>query len=316
MGCTKEEFTYLSQDQITRIHAVCWRPEGEVRGIIQISHGMVEHIGRYEEFAQFLTKQGFAVVGNDHLGHGKSVVSNEKWGYFAEKDGNRTLLRDMHSLHRRFAGLYPEKPYFLLGHSMGSFLARQYLCCYGEHLSGAVISGTGWHSRWEVKLGMGICRSIARVLGWEYRSSLVNQMAFGGFNRCITNPRTAHDWLTKDEAIVDAYRADPACSFQFTLNGYYNLFYSLYKLTLPEYLEKMPADLPMLFVAGKADPVGNFGKGVQKAVQSVRDAGVKNVECRLYEKDRHEILNETDREQVFADILEWLEKQMRQVEIG
>ncbi|MDO5423436.1 MAG: alpha/beta hydrolase [Eubacteriales bacterium] len=305
--CTKKEFTYQSNDGITRIHAICWRPDGDVKAVLQIAHGMVEHIERYDEFARFLADRGVVVVGNDHLGHGKSVSSQEDWGFFAEKDGNRTLLRDMNRLHRRFEAEYPDVPYFLLGHSMGSFLARQYLCCYGDGLTGAVISGTGWHSRGEAWAGMALSWGMAQVTGWHYRSKLIDQIAFGGFNRCIENPRTRHDWLSKDEEQVDAYCADPACNFLFTLNGYYNLFYSLYKIASPEYLARMPKELPVFFVAGADDPVGNFGKGVRKAAESLERVGVKDIACRLYETDRHEILKETDREQVFADIWEWLE---------
>ncbi len=306
----KREFTYRSKNQVDQIYGVAYYPEGEPIAILQIAHGMIEHIGRYEEFAVFLADRGFLVVGNDHLGHGKSAASPEDYGFFAEKEGNRVMLRDMHTLYRRISEEHPDIPYFLLGHSMGSFLARQYLCRYGAELTGAIIMGTGWHGSLETSFGMLLCKVMAAIKGWRYRSSLIDRIAFGGFNRWLKEPRTKHDWLSKDEGKVDAYLSDPACQFVFTLNGYYNLFYSLHKLASPKYLRNMPLDLPLLFVSGEDDPVGNFGKGVYRAIKSLQKIGVKEIESHLYPTDRHEILNETDREQVFEDLYRWLEKQV------
>lgn len=302
----KQHMEFLSNDHITLIHAVKWMPEGEVKAILQISHGMCEFVERYGEFAEYLADRGIMVVGNDHLGHGESVRSEKEYGYFAEENGNCTLIRDLHRLRKMIQEDYPQTPYFLLGHSMGSFLARQYICCFGKGLSGAIIMGTGYHSRNTARLGMMVCKALAKMKGWHYRSGLVDSMAFGGYNRGLKNPRTDKDWLTKDEKIVDAYLADERCAFRFTLNAYYNMFLGLYKIETESYLEKMPKKLPVLFVAGGDDPVGACGKGVLRVYGRFKELGMKNVKCRLYPGDRHEILNETDREKVYSEIYTWL----------
>lgn len=307
----KVHIQYLSHDHKTLIHAVRWIPDQEVKGILQISHGMVEFIERYEEFAEYMTKKGFLVTGNDHLGHGDSVRSKDQYGFFNEKNGNAVLLLDLYQLQRKTKELYPNVPYFLLGHSMGSFLVRQYLCLYGKELDGAIIMGTGYHSRFEAKLGMRLTKMIAAIKGWGYRSKFVNALAFGSYNRKFKPGRTDKDWLTKDEKIVDDYIKDERCQFLFTLNGYYNLFFSLAKLSNKDYIQKMPKNLPVLFVSGEDDPVGNFGKGVKKVVDTFKENGMKRVSCKMYPNDRHEILNELDRKKIYQDLYEWIQKTMK-----
>lgn len=303
----KKEFTYTSGDGHTKIHAVEWRPEtGRPGAILQIFHGMVEYIERYEDFASYLTEKGFLVVGHDHLGHGASVVSKEDWGYFAEKNGNGILLRDARTLHKRMAKKYPELPYYILGHSMGSFLLRQYLCRWGEELSGAIIMGTGSQPLAALRFGQNLCKTVAKVKGWRYRWPFVDNLAFGGYNKHFQPARTYRDWLTKDEKIVDAYVADARCSFLFTLNGYYNLFCSIEDASKPENLQKMPKDLPVLFVSGAEDPVGHFTKGVEQVRKAFQAAGMEDVTWIYYKNDRHEILNETDRSSVYRDLYAWL----------
>lgn len=304
----KQHIQFLSNDHITLIHGVKWVPDGEIRAILQISHGMVEFVERYEDFAVYLAERGIMVVGNDHLGHGESIRSKEDYGYFAKENGNCVLVRDLHRLRKMIQEDHPKVPYFLLGHSMGSFLARQYLCCYGKGLAGAVIMGTGWQAPGVLKLGMALCKGMAKMKGWRYRSRLIDRMAFGGYNRGIRKPRTEKDWLTKDEKIVDAYLADERSGFCFTLNAYYNMFLGMYKLTNENYLSRMPKKLPVLFVAGGDDPVGSCGKGVMKVYNQFKKLDMKNVKCRLYPGDRHEILNETDREKVYTDISTWIEE--------
>lgn len=311
IGMKKVHIQYLSHDHKTLIHAVRWIPDQEVKGILQISHGMVEFIERYEEFAEYMTKKGFLVTGNDHLGHGDSVRSKDQYGFFNEKNGNAVLLLDLYQLQRKTKELYPNVPYFLMGHSMGSFLARQYLCLYGKELDGAIIMGTGYHSRFEAKLGMRLTKMIAAIKGWGYRSKFVNALAFGSYNRKFKPGRTDKDWLTKDEKIVDDYIKDERCQFLFTLNGYYNLFFSLAKLSNKDYIQKMPKNLPVLFVSGEDDPVGNFGKGVKKVVDTFKENGMKRVSCKMYPNDRHEILNELDRKKIYQDLYEWIQKTMK-----
>lgn len=311
----KSEFTFGSVDGRNQIHGVEWRPEeNRIAGVVQLVHGMTEYIERYGDFARFLTEQGLVVVGHDHLGHGHTAASPEDLGYFHETDGNGMLLGDIRKLQTLTREKYPGAPYFILGHSMGSFLLRQYLCLYGGEIDGAVIMGTGTQPMAILKLGQIVCRFLAKRYGWRHRSKLIYKMAFGGYLKRIESPRTIRDWLTKDTAIVDKYGKDPLCKFRFTLNGYYNLFYSIKEASLKENIQKMPKELPVLFVAGGDDPVGGYGKGVEQVRKAFEDVGMKDVTWVIYEGDRHEILNETDREKVYQDIYSWIYVRMQDIE--
>lgn len=304
----KEEFYYLSRDGMTKIHAIEWVPDGEIKAVLQICHGMVEYIDRYDEFARYLTDRGYYVVGHDHLGHGQSIQKEEDLGYFHEKCGNKFVIGDMHQLRQKTQSKYPDAPYFILGHSMGSFLTRQYIQMYGQGIKGAVIMGTGHQPAILLNLGKVLCKLIASVKGWHYRSKFINNMAFGSYNKKFRPAKTDVDWVTSDPGQLAKYVADPLCSFTFTINGYYHLFCSIKALTKKEDRDKIPKDLPIFFVAGKDDPVGNFGKSVEKVYEMYRECGIKDLSIRLYEGDRHEILNETDRRQVYQDLYEWLEQ--------
>ena len=306
----KREFTYPSKDGRTQIHGIEWIPEGDVRGVVQIAHGMVEFIGRYDRFARVLAEHGFYVTGNDHLGHGKSVTGESKLGYFAKQNGNLCVIADMHHLREKTARTYPDVPYFLFGHSMGSFLVRQYIEMHGEGLAGAVIMGTGYQPKQTLNAGILLTNILAKTKGDHHRSNLVNNMALGSYNKSFEPARTPADWLTRDEAIVDAYVAEPLCQFIFTVNGYNNLFRGMRYAQEPQNLAKIPKDLPVLVVSGAKDPVGNFGKGPEQVAQSYRETGIRDVTCKLYPEDRHELLNELDKETVDGDILSWFEAHM------
>ena len=303
----KQEFTFRSTSGLCNIRAIKYIPDGEIKAILQISHGMQEFMDRNEKFANYLCDKGYLVVGNDHLGHGGSVNSKEDWGYFAEKDGNKALLDDLFEVTKIIKAEYGDKPYFLLGHSMGSFYARQYLGEHGNEVDAAIIMGTGHEPLPVVKAGMAICKAIAATKGWRHRSNFVNNMAFGSYNKKFEPARTRVDWLTKDDDIVDWYLNEPRCTFMFTLNGYYNMFKGISRLHDKNLLNNVPKDLPILFVSGQDDPVGSFGKEVYAAADSLKNVGCKNVEVKLYPNDRHEILNELDRQQVYSDLYNWLE---------
>ncbi|MGO5053260.1 alpha/beta fold hydrolase [Lachnospiraceae bacterium LCP25S3_G4] len=303
----KTDFYYPSQDGTTQIHAVEWMPDGDVKAILQISHGMVEYINRYDAFGSYLAERGYYVVGQDHLGHGESVQTEADHGFFHEKHGNDYVIGDIHELRRRTTAKYPTLPYYMLGHSMGSFLTRQYIKKYGEGLHGVIIMGTGEQPPMIVSIGKILCTFIAHFKGWHYRSTFINNIAFGGYNKKFQPSRTTVDWLCKDTSIVDAYLEDPWCTFIFTVNAYYHMFCGMQELSDPANLERIPKDLPIFFVAGKEDPVGNFGKSVKKVYQKYKTCGMKDVSIKLYDDDRHEILNETDKFQVFADLYAWLD---------
>lgn len=303
----KEDLFYDSRDNRTKIHAICWIPESApIRGILQIAHGMMEYIDRYDDFARNLSEAGYVVAGNDHLGHGDSVSKEEDRGFFCDKGGDRILIEDMHELMNIMKKRYPSVPYFMLGHSMGSFLVRRYITIYGKEIQGAVIVGTGCQPYILVKTGELLTGLIASVKGWRYRSRFINNLAIGGYNRRFEPVKTPFDWLTRDERVVEAYRKDPRTDFIFTLNAYYHMFRGMSQLYRKKNLERMPKDLPVIFLSGDEDPVGDFGKGVLRAYESFRKSGMKNVSIKLYKGSRHEIINELDRETVYKDITEWM----------
>lgn len=308
----KTMFTFLSADKKTQIHCVSWAPETEnYKGILQITHGMVEFIERYEAFAEYMNSQGYLVVGHDHLGHGESVNSPEDWGFFTEQRGSDLLVQDMHTLRTMTQKKYPGLPYFMLGHSMGSFLLRKYLCSYGDKLQGAIIMGTGFQPNGLLKFGKGLCGFLAKFRGWRYRSKFIQKLAFAGNDNKFHGENLKNSWLTRDTAIVKAYSANPKCTFQFTLNGFYNLFDTIWYDNQPEHIEKTPKSLSLFFVSGEDDPVGGFGKGVKRVYNAYEKIGFSDITWKLYPKDRHEILNELDRQQVYEDIYHWIEGRLR-----
>ena len=306
----EEQMTYLSANGTTKIHAVKWMPEdGKYKAILQITHGMIEYIERYHEFAEYLTERGFMVVGHDHLGHGASVKDETEWGYFAENPSD-TLVADMHSLRTTVQGENPGIPYFMMGHSMGSFIARNYLCRYGSGIGGAVIVGTGMQPAGLIFASKAMAGIQKLFCGSKHVSHFIDKAAFGGYNKRIDSPRTSSDWLSRNTENVDRYIEDELCGFTFTVNGFQTLFELIRRLQKQENLEKVPQNLPILMVSGAEDPVGDYGKGVHKACDSLKRAGVKNITVKLYENDRHELLNEDDAEVAMEDIWQWICKEI------
>ena len=301
----KEEFTYRSADGVTAIHAIRWIPEGKIRLILQIAHGMAEYIDRYDEFASFLADRGVLVTGNDHLGHGKSIQDEEDLGFFAFKDGNNKVLSDMDELMSITKEKYPGKPYFLMGHSMGSFLCRQFIAEKGEKLDGAIIMGTGLQSGFITAFARSLCMIIASFKGWHHRSAFINNLAFGSYNNGF-GEKGGTDWLSVNRENVERYNADPLCGYMFTVNGYYCMFDSINKLSDRKYIANMPKKLPVLITSGGKDPVGDGGSSPAILTGIYEKMGMEDVTLKLYPDDRHEILNEDDRKTVFNDIYSWL----------
>ena len=304
------DFTLPSTVPGRTLHAFRCVPEGPVRAVVQLSHGMVEFIDRYKPLAEYLAAQDILVTGHDHLGHGASIRTKADYGYFAQPDGNRAVLDDLHAVTEQTKALYPGVPYFLLGHSMGSFYARQYLCEWGDELDGAIILGTGYQPKALVATARALCRVLAVFFGWQHRSKLVANLSFAGYNKGLEG-RTPQDWLNRDAAEVDKYRADERCMFTFTLNAYYSMFTGILRLYDPAFLGQMPKDLPLLFLAGDADPVGEQGRGVRRAIDSLRAVGVQNIQQKLYPGARHELLMELNRQEVMGDIAHWLNEQLQ-----
>ena len=303
----KQEFYYPSRDGKTQIHAIEWIPEGEMKGVLQICHGMVEYINRYDEFAEFMAGHGYYVTGHDHLGHGKSIQTEEDLGYFNEIRGNQYVIGDIHKLRELTMKKHPGVPYYMLGHSMGSFLLREYLTMYGTGLAGAIIMGTGYQGALVLNAGQLVCKVIAVFKGWKYRSKFVDNLSFGSYNKKFEPAETTKDWITSDKERKKKYVDDPLCSYMFTLGAYYQMFEGMKVLTRKDSIARIQKELPILFVSGEDDPVGAFGKGVIKVYEKYKSAGIHNLSIHLYKGDRHEILNEVNRKDVYEDLRRWIE---------
>lgn len=302
-------FTFLSNDGKTVVHAVKWTPDsGKYKAVLQITHGMVEFIERYTSFAEFLTENEYMVVGHDHIGHGQSVESKEDWGYFCEENPSDVLIEDIHKLRTLIQEENPDVPYFLLGHSMGSFMLRKYLAFHNENLRGAIIMGTGFIPGNMTSLALKLTSIVSKLRGTKHRSKLIQSLAFGadykGFD--MTGEKPEDSWLTKDVEIVNQYYNEPRCTYMFTVNGYRGLFEAVNFSCNPENAVKIPKKLPLFIVSGQQDPVGGLGKGVMDVYEMYKTAGIADLTYKLYENDRHEILNETDRQVVYSDLLAWM----------
>ncbi|MCR5609896.1 MAG: alpha/beta hydrolase [Lachnospiraceae bacterium] len=302
------DFYYESVDEKTRVHAVKYKPQGEIRGVIQIIHGMNEYIGRYDELARFLCDNGFMVVGNDHIGHGESIENDDNLGYFCEKEGNKVLLKDIVKLMNIAQRECPDIPYYIIGHSMGSFMLRHIIALYGDRIDGAVICATGNQPGYLSAFGMVLCNLLSIVNGDHYRSKFVAAQMFKGYNKRITNKKTDFDWIVSDERVVEKYINDPKCNYIYSLNGYNNFMKIINGVNNKSLLNRIPKDLPVFFIAGEEDPVAGYGKYTTELVKLYEKIGIKNVDCKLYPNARHEIHNDYCKETVFDDIINWIDK--------
>lgn len=283
-----------------------WLPQGEPKAVVQLVHGMAEHMDRYDATAKALNGAGFVVTGHNHLGHGQGA---KLLGHFAQKDGWDALIQDTHALRKATQEAYPGIPYFLLGHSMGSFVARGYALEHEKGLAGLILSGTGHFDPPILAVAGFIAKVQCALGGGEKASGLLASMSSAGYNKTYGQARTTFDWLSSDDAVVDAYIADPFCGFTFTARAYRDMFQGLTRL-YPQRLSAMEKDVPVLLFSGKDDPVGAYGKGVEKVAQELREAGVRDVTVRLYENARHEMVNEKDKERVWGDVTAWIQERI------
>ncbi len=301
------EFTFPSQDGIHQCHAGLWMPQGEPRAVVQIVHGVAEHIGRYDHFARYLADHGFAVCGGDHLGHGKTADGG-RYGYFGKKNGWTLVASDVRKLRRLCGERFPGVPYFLLGHSMGSFLARTYLCAYPGTVDGCILSGTGQEKPALVAAGRAVASAVCAARGPETVSPLVDKLSLGAYNRQFAPNRTGADWISRDEAVVDAYLKDPLCAFKPTAGMFRDMMEGLQYISSERALAQMDPSTPVYLFSGDRDPVGSNGAGVRRVYGFFKDHGTADLTMKLYPGGRHEMLNEINRGEVYADVLAWLEK--------
>lgn len=289
-----QEFTFLSSDGHTQLHGAQWTPaDREPIAVLQIAHGVAEHILRYDDFARYLNDRGILVAGHDHLGHGKSLPEGGTPVYFGDGSTWETVVDDIHLLHDRLREQYPDLPILLMGHSMGSFLSRSYLIRYPGTVDAAIIMGTGWQPEMTIRGGLLLAGILSGLKGPDAVSKLVTNMAFGAYNKAFGDkPRTPNDWLSADTDNVDRYMADPLCGADATVGLFRQMLHGIRFNQRQSHLRQMDREMPVLFVAGDKDPVGSCGKGVRQTYDAFRAAGMRDCTLKLYPGLRHEILNE------------------------
>lgn len=288
------------------LHTHRWLPDGQPKAVVQIAHGMAEHSARYARLAQALTEHGYAVYAHDHRGHG-ATASDADHGYFADENGWDAVVADLRAVTRFAQEEQPGLPVFLLGHSMGSFLARTYVIEDSRDLAGLVLSGTGGDPGPLGKVGLAVARLEARLRGRRHVSPMLDKLTFGQFNAAFKPNRTDFDWLSRDEAEVDAYVADPLCGRTFTSGFFVDLFGGVQRINDRKQVAGVRRDLPILLVAGDKDPVGDGGKGPRTVAEQYSSVGIVDVTCTLYPGAHHEIFNETNRDEVTQDVIAWLD---------
>ncbi len=304
-----DTFTFKASDGV-QIFTYKWLPDdaSAIKGAVQIAHGMAEHAARYERFAGVLTKAGYAVYANDHRGHGKTAGSLENLGYFADENGWEKVVNDIHTLTGIIKKEHPGKPFFLFGHSMGSFLSRHYSMLYASDLTGLVLSGTGGDPGALGKIGLFVASMEAKLRGKKAKSDMMNKLSFGAFNGAFKPNRTDYDWLSRDNAEVDKYINDPWCGTVFTAGFFCDMLGGIGYINKQENIAKIPKSLPIYLFSGSNDPVGANTKGVTQVFNSLKSAGIGDLNLKFYENGRHESLNEINRDEVSKDVIAWLDK--------
>ena len=297
--------TLLSKRDQLPLELAIIEPEGEAIGIIQLIHGMSEHKERYYDFMNYLSQQGYICAIHDHRGHGETSKSEEERGYIADKEGFDLLVEDVKELSDIIKKENEELPLILFGHSMGSFVSQRYIELYGDKIDGVILSGTNGRPDPITKLGIIISRDEMILRGRKAKSKVMDKLSFGDFNSNFKPNRTDYDWLCSVDEEVDKYIADPQCGFVCTTSYYYDLIRGLWKINEKENLKLIPKDLPVLIFAGDKDPVGDFGKGIIRLYECYKDLGIENLRYKLYKDGRHEMLNESNKDEVIEDILKW-----------
>ena len=307
MNYRKYEVTYPSADGKSRVFGVIYAPvASEIRGVLQVAHGMVDYTERYEGLADYLCARGFALAGNHHLGHGRTALTDDDLGYFADKDATLCVLRDMHQMNRIIRERFPSLPVILLGHSMGSFLSRLYCERYPHTIAGHIIHATGGPHKILLPLGRALTSAIALFRGKRHRSVFIAKLAFSGYNSKFDKSEGILAWLTRDVELVNGRFDDKYTNFIFTLEGYNELFKMIASSNSKKWFAAYPKNLKTLIMSGDMDPVGDYGKGVKYVYKHLLVSGCADLTLKLYEGARHELFNETCKEECFLDIFNFL----------
>ena len=299
--------SFASADKKSTVSAKIYVPkEKEIIGVVQLAHGMIDHVGRYEALAEYLTGEGYVFAGNDHLGHGKTAATKEDFGFFADKNGVDAVLGDLYSMNKILRESFPEFKPVMMGHSMGSFLSRLYVRKYPDTVSGHIIHGTGGPMGAILPLGKALVNTIMLFRGKKYRSVFVAKMSFMGYNSKFPKEEGAFAWLSRDVARVSGDDRNEYTTFTFTLSAYRDLFRMVGASNSKKWFKEYPKGVPTLIMSGDMDPVGKYGKGPNYVYEHLLTSGVSDVQIKLYGGARHELFNETCRDEVFLDMKSWL----------
>lgn len=304
----EKEFWLTMYDDVEVNVKKWYKPDQKPKAIIQLAHGMAEHINRYNDFGNFLLENNIFLYGNDHRGHGKTGERQDIYGYFSEDKGFEKVTNDLYEVTMEIKNEYPDVPLFILGHSMGSFLVRAYIQRYSQDIDGVILSGTGYVP----KLKTGAGKQLASTLPPKEETKLMNIITFGTYNKRVENGETSYDWLTRDKEMVQSFIDDPQCGFVPTARFFYDLMVGIDTIQDGRRNEAIRKDLPMLLFSGEADPVGDYEKGIWKTAKLYQKAGLENIATMLFQNGRHEMLNETNKEEVFNLISHWLKEQMHE----
>ena len=303
------ETAYQTMSDSASIAVYAWLPEQAPKAVIHIVHGMAEHALRYDDFAKTACKRGFAVIASDHRGHGKTGAKSGLMGYLADEDGFGRVVEDQKEINAEIQKQYPALPVVIVGHSFGSFVTQEYIERYGTTVKAAVLIGSAGPNP-SVSVALTLANLNCAFKGRKSAAKFMNALVFGSYNRRIPNPHTAFDWLSRDEKEVKKYIDDEYCGFVCTAGFFQDFMRGLKRLHTSDSLKGIPAGLPVFITAGAEDPVSSGGKTLKTLYSIYQDMGMQDVTLKLYENARHEILNETNKEDVKADILGWIESRL------
>lgn len=305
-------FKLLGADNL-ELQGMKWDGVEAPLGVVQISHGMAEHISRYEEFAEFLNANGFIVYGHDHRGHGDSVTAEEDYGFLSDEEGWSKLVSDLHLMTLNIKGDYPSLPIYIFGHSMGSFALRDYLTQFGSSIDGAIICGTGNNPNWLNQIALWFAKRECKNKGPRHHSKFMTKLSFGSYNNKFKPNKTEFDWLSRDEIQVYKYIEDSECGRVFTSQFYVDFLTGIIELSKQENVNKIPKDKPYLFISGEDDPLCRKGEAIQFISGQFKQAGISNVQVKIYSGARHELTNETNRQEIYSDVLLWLNENINKL---
>lgn len=308
MWFEEDKILFDSANGIYKVNGKIMKPlNPDIKGIIQISHGMCEYIDKYDDVANFFMKKGYIVAGHDHIGHGKSVNAEDDYGFFGSKDGYKSMIADLRSMNKIITEKYPNKPVYLLGHSMGSLVARCYSAKFGDELAGLILCGTVGPQPL-VKAGIKFANLLATQKGERYRSKMLYNISLDYANIKFLPAKTRYDWISSDEKEIQRHIKDERAKFIFTVKGFSDLFHLVSLANSPMVIKTVPKDLKIIFMSGADDPVGENGNGIERVTDLYKEIGLKNIEMKLYPGKRHELLKEKNKEDVFKDIYNWIQK--------